>query len=107
MMPPGRNGAADSALKAQAVLTATRLLSQDVIDREVKVCRRAEMREQGIDDHPYARRKILAVRIVQDDLALTRIVHTGHQQFERSGTQVGQGVVQPGGFAYRKRSGNV
>ena len=76
-----RNGAQARATRR---CYTTRLLGQNVADREVKVRRRPEMREQRIDHDAHAWCEVLAMWVVHHDLTLARVVNAGHQQLERS-----------------------
>jgi hypothetical protein len=54
------------------------------------------VREQRIDADANARREVLTVRIVDDDLAPAGIVQLGQQDLQRAAAQMRQRVVQAG-----------
>ena len=66
------------------------------LDQRVQFAGLRKVRQQGIHHHTHARRQVLPVRIVHDDLAPTGVVQAGQQQLGLAAAQVGQGMVQAG-----------
>ena len=55
---------------------------------------RRECSQQRVHHDPDARAEELAVRVVQVDLALVRVVHIGQHVHQAAGGEVGSGMMQ-------------